>query len=98
MASFVAICCEDGYRNAKHLGRQAGQIAKQYVVPSLRPTKKDAGWHLFLLRKNERDLKPKRAKSVKKKLPVASFLAFCCADGYRNAKHLGRQAGQIAKQ
>ena len=43
-------------------------------------------------------MNPKRAKSVKKKLPVAIFLAFCCADGYRNATHLGRQAGQIAKQ
>ncbi len=34
---FLAKRCEVRYRNAKHLGGRAGQIAKQYAVPSLRP-------------------------------------------------------------
>jgi len=38
------------------------------------------------------DSNPERAKSVKKKLPVASFLAFWCEGGYRKVKPLGRQA------
>jgi predicted dehydrogenase len=38
------------------------------------------------------DSNPERAENIKKKLPVASFLVFSCADGYREQKRSGRQA------
>lgn len=58
-------------------------------------TKKDGcpvwGGRLFLC---EGELKPKRAACGEENSPGDCFPARRCAGGYRNAKHLGRQALQ----
>jgi hypothetical protein len=43
-----------------------------------------------------RDSNPERAKSVKKKLPVAVFLAFCCKSGTERTA-FGRRTSKTAK-
>ena len=73
-------------------GTFEGRVSTTYGFKSRhshQETQSPKGWLCFFV---HRDLNPKRAKSVKKKLPVASFLAFYCAGGYCE------QCGAVAKQ
>ena len=62
--------------------------------PFRRATKKDIRMDVFFCAFILRDSNPERASAAKQKLPVASFVGGVCAGRYRNARHLGGQAGK----
>ena len=79
------------------IGNRVAVMSGTWVqIPPSPPNKKRVLYVLFFVCVNKGDLNPKRAKSVKKNMPVACFLAFSCADRYRKSKILGGLAGRIA--